>query len=267
MELLMGEGWNVEPAGGATGEAYIAHAGNHKVFLKRNSSPFLAVLSAEGIVPKLLWTKRLENGDVVTAQRWVPGRELKSYEMGRPDVAQLLSKIHSSSELLDMFKRIGNQPLTPGWIVEDLQDQLARAGVTHPLLHEAIRYLSAKRDEVIPPRMVVCHSDINHNNWMLSESDHLYLIDWDGATVADPALDLGLLLYGYIPRSEWNNWLTEYGTVLDAGLLKRMHWHVVSQTVSAIIWHFNRGEMTEAGSWTDDLKRLLNENLFFPPGE
>ncbi len=93
-------------------------------FLKRNSSPFLAVLSAEGIVPKLLWTKRLENGDVITAQQCIQGRELKAYEMKEPLVADLLAKIHGSSELLDMFKRIGNEPLTPDLIVENLRFQL-----------------------------------------------------------------------------------------------------------------------------------------------
>jgi len=60
ISLDLGEGWEVHPAGGATGEAYIAqYEGQNKLFLKRNSSPFLAVLSAEGIVPKLMWTKRM----------------------------------------------------------------------------------------------------------------------------------------------------------------------------------------------------------------
>lgn len=39
------------PAGGATGDAYYAEHNGQQLFLKRNSSPFLAVLSAEGIVP------------------------------------------------------------------------------------------------------------------------------------------------------------------------------------------------------------------------
>ena len=74
LEQLLGEEWKVIPAGGATGDAYIAHNEQHKLFLKRNSSPFLAVLSAEGIVPKLLWTRRLTNGDVISAQKWLPGQ-------------------------------------------------------------------------------------------------------------------------------------------------------------------------------------------------
>ena len=59
LEQLLGREWKISPAGGATGEAFIAVKDNQKLFLKRNSSPFLAVLSAEGIVPKLMWTRRL----------------------------------------------------------------------------------------------------------------------------------------------------------------------------------------------------------------
>src|SRR6478736_3195113 len=77
LEDILGSEWEITPAGGATGEAYFAKFQDRKLFLKRNSSPFLAVLSAEGIVPKLVWTRRMENGDVITAQHWLDGRELK----------------------------------------------------------------------------------------------------------------------------------------------------------------------------------------------
>lgn len=84
-----------------------------KAFLKRNSSPFLAVLSAEGIVPKLVWTRRMENGDVITAQHWLDGRELKPKDMNSSRVTELLSKIHHSNELLDMLKRLGKTYFFP----------------------------------------------------------------------------------------------------------------------------------------------------------
>lgn len=92
LEHILGQGWEVIPAGGATGEAFFAKHQDQKLFLKRNSSPFLAVLSAEGIVPKLVWTKRTENGDVITAQQWLSGRELKPDEMSQDRVAKLLKK-------------------------------------------------------------------------------------------------------------------------------------------------------------------------------
>lgn len=260
VEQLLGDGWRVLPAGGATGEAYIAHQGDQTVFLKRNSSPFLAVLSAEGIVPKLLWTRRLENGDVVTAQRWLKGRELKANEMKGNRVAALLAKIHNSSELLDMFKRIGNEPLTPYIIVENLRLQLQTYHLLDETIERGMTYLHERLENVRYQQFVVCHCDINHNNWMLDDEDeHLYLIDWDGANVADPALDLGLLLYSYIPEAEWGKWLQQYGIEMDDSLRQRMHWYVVSQSISVLLWHYERRQAEQVEQLTDDLHRLLTK--------
>ncbi len=261
MKHLLGEGWQVVPAGGATGEAYYAQHGEEELFLKRNSSPFLAVLSAEGIVPKLLWTRRLENGDVITAQRWVNGRELKSYEMKGELVAQLLSKIHRSKELLEMFKRIGNEPLTPDLIVDELTVRVREMSMNNSVIHEALSYLAKETLEVQEEEYVVCHCDINHNNWVLSEDGDLFLIDWDGAMVADPALDLGLLLYWYLPRNEWSEWLASYGQVMTDDLCKRMHWYVISQTIYAILWHKQRSSLTETNYWISYLSDLLEVEI------
>lgn len=257
LEHLLGDGWKITPAGGVTGEAYYAQRGEDKLFLKRNSSPFLAVLSAEGIVPKLLWTKRLENGDVITAQRWVDGRELKSNEMKEEKVAKLLGKIHRSNELLEMFKRMGNKPLTPELIIEDILSAVQINILNKEAINSAICYLKEHFQDVKNPEYVVCHADVNHNNWVLSAKGNLYLIDWDGAMVADPALDLGILLHLYIPPSSWSDWLNKYGVTLDQQLSKRMHWYVVSQTIYAFLWHYRRKELRESEHWLLYLEGLL----------
>jgi thiamine kinase-like enzyme len=113
LEHILGQEWEIVPAGGATGEAFYASYNDQRLFLKRNSSPFLAVLSAEGIVPKLVWTKRLENGDVITAQQWLPGRELKPRDMTHENVARMLRKIHRSEPMVGMLSRLEKQPLKP----------------------------------------------------------------------------------------------------------------------------------------------------------
>lgn len=124
MEHLFGHDWEIVPAGGATGEAFYAQNDEQRLFLKRNSSPFLAVLSAEGIVPKLIWTKRMENGDVITAQQWLNGRELKASDMNRESVAKLLGKIHSSKPLLGMLTRMGKSPLQPETLLHLIEEEL-----------------------------------------------------------------------------------------------------------------------------------------------
>ena len=200
MEDYFGHDWEIVPAGGATGEAFYAQHEKNRYFLKRNTSPFLASLSAEGIVPKIVWTKRLETGDVFTAQQWLNGRELKPAEMVQPNVAKLLKKIHQSKHLLNILKRLGKSPLQPALLLHNLHQQLDEGMLSLMSVQEALKFLNDNLEKIHYEGKVVCHSDVNHNNWLLDENNQLYLIDWDGAVVGDPAMDIGSLLYWYFLR-------------------------------------------------------------------
>jgi thiamine kinase-like enzyme len=257
LEHLLGQEWEIVPAGGATGEAFYARHEDQRLFLKRNSSPFLAVLSAEGIVPKLVWTKRLENGDVITAQQWLPGRELKPKDMNHERVARLLKKIHRSKPLLGMLRRLEKSPLLPETLFQMVRDELDEEVYSIPEVRKAIDFLVKEGSNVYVDEKVVCHGDVNHNNWLLSEDNQLYLIDWDGAMIADPAVDLGLLLYWYIPEENWEQWLSMYGKKLSENLKLRMKWYVALQTLSSIQWHKNKSRFQEMDKWVNYLNVIL----------
>jgi thiamine kinase-like enzyme len=257
LEHLFGQDWEIVPAGGATGAAYFAQHEEQRLFLKRNSSPFLAVLSAEGIVPKLVWTKRLENGDVITAQQWMNGRELKPGDMNGDRVAKLLKKIHASEPLLGMLTRLGKSPLQPEMILQALNEELDEELRAKPAVIESMKFLSANLGNIDFDEKVVCHCDVNHNNWLLTEDNQLYLIDWDGAMIADPAIDLGLLLYSYIPVEEWEDWLNMYGISLTEDLKQRMKWYALAQSLSSIQWHKNQNRIPEMEKWIEFLKALF----------
>jgi thiamine kinase-like enzyme len=257
LEHILGQEWEIVPAGGATGEAFFAQHDEQRLFLKRNSSPFLAVLSAEGIVPKLVWTKRLENGDVISAQQWLPGRELKPSEMNQERVAKLLKKIHRSEPMLGMLGRLGKTPLLPDSFLQMVESELDEEIFSLPEVQKSIVFLKEEVANICSEEKVVCHCDVNHNNWLLAEDNQLYLIDWDGAMVADPAIDLGLLLYWYIPEESWGNWLSLYGKPLTNGLKLRMKWYVIAQTLSSIQWHKNKNRHQEMNRWINYLSIIL----------
>jgi len=259
LEHILGQGWEILPAGGATGEAFFAKYEEQKLFLKRNSSPFLAVLSAEGIVPKLVWTKRMENGDVITAQQWMAGRELKPEEMGQERVAKLLKKIHDSAPLVSMLERLGKVSFKPEKMLLELEISMDKEMRQMPDITSAFTFLKAEVKNIENDKFVVCHSDINHNNWLLSEDNQLYLIDWDGPVIADPALDIGMLLYLYIPRENWSGWLEQYGLLLTENLLLRMRWYVVRQTLLSIQWHKDKQRYPEMDYWIQFLQEI-NKN-------
>ncbi|WP_188206472.1 phosphotransferase family protein [Alkalibacillus aidingensis] len=255
MEQILGSDWLISPAGGSSGEAYLAESHQQKLFLKRNSSPFLAILSAEGIVPKLVWTKRLANGDVITAQKWLEGRVLTKEEMKQDDVVQLISKIHHSSEILHLFMRMGKKPLEPWHLLVNLIEKCRKLDVIEKDdITKTVEFLSNSIGYVENQKKVVCHADLNHENWMLGEDHHLYLIDWDNAVIADPAMDLSMLLYQYIPREDWESWLNQYGIELTNNLLVRFQWYKVAQSLSYYLWHLERNEVNEVLKWEKQLK-------------
>ena len=255
MEQILGSDWMISPAGGTSGEAFIAEKENNKLFLKRNSNPFIAILSAEGIVPKLMWTKRLSNGDVITAQKWMEGRELTRPEMQNEEVVGLLSKIHHSSEILDLFMRMGKKPVSPSaYLIKLLNKCKKHDMLENESISQATRFLSRYAQEIDHEKKVVCHSDMFHENWLKGEDDHLYLIDWDQAIIADPALDLSMFLWVYVPRNQWSEWLHHYGLEETNDLLERMNWYLVAQTISYILWHIERRESEKVDQWLQFLQ-------------
>lgn len=117
-----------------------------------------------------------------------------------------------------MLKRLGKEPLDPGALLSRLKQAVFAVRQFSPLIQEGLAYLEAHVDQVQFGEKVVCHCDVNHNNWLLSEDNQLYLIDWDGAMIADPAMDLGPLLYHYVEEPAWDSWLGMYGMKLTEGL-------------------------------------------------
>lgn len=250
----LGEEWTVASAGGITGEAYVATTRQQKIFVKRNSSPFLAILSAEGIVPKLLWTKRMFNGDVLSAQQFIEGRELSPADMKRSDVAAQLGKIHHSKELLFMLQQLNHTPVTSSLLLR--QCALYEQDEADATIDEAIRWLNHHQPIDDERELVVCHSDLNHNNWIEDKSGLLYLTDWDDAIIADRAFDLAMVVYSYVDEEDWESWFGHYGTCFTSELHDRMHWYAIVQTVLTLYGEDN--EMAREEGLTV-LRELLEE--------
>ncbi|GAB4074946.1 phosphotransferase family protein [Barrientosiimonas marina] len=261
-QKAVGKEWDITPAGGLTGDAYIAAKDDRRLFLKRNSSPFLAVLSAEDIVPKLVFTKRMENGDVITGQEWLSGRELRSEEMQQYRVADLLRKIHESSELLYMLMRLGKQPVTPDERFQAITDQLEEDGLVsaHLEIQQTLKHLWLLLPATRGQQYAVCHCDLHHNNLILTTSSQLYLVDWDNAMIADPAMDFGFILKWYVPEEDWEAWLTRYGVNSSPQLFERIYWYVLLDVLQYVTWHWQRRDMEKIQNRLADL-RSLNDHI------
>ncbi|WP_099221332.1 phosphotransferase family protein [Listeria costaricensis] len=228
-DQFFGIEYEISPAGGETGQAFIAIHEDEKFFLKRNSSPFLAALSVENIVPKLIWTRRVETGDVITAQKWINCHVLSAAEMTDMRVSELLRRIHHSKPLKEMLAKIEDRDFSARKLLERTKQYLPNG--LNELETQALDQLELRFDSFEEETHVVCHGDINHNNWIISEENELFLVDWDEAMLADRATDISMFLYQYIDFKDWGDWLSANNLALTPSYLHKLKWFALVQTL------------------------------------
>ena len=258
MEFQLDKDWRLQPIKGATGQTYMGIKETEKVFIKRNTSPLLAALSKEGLAPKMIWTKRTANGDVLTAQEWLEGRLLHADEISkRNDVIDVLYQLHHSNLLKDMLKKIGGEVCTPLTMLKEYKRQLPKELKRNSYLKEVITYLYNHLPEYPETSYVAVHGDVNHRNWLVS-NNYLYLVDWDSVMVADPAVDLGMILSHYVPRSGWNQWLLSYGLIPNESTVQRIYWYGLFSFLQEIVRHHQEGERRAMTAEILQLKRMFS---------
>lgn len=225
IDFQLDSSWTLRSIAGDTGKTYMGIRKTEKVFIKRNTTPFLAALSREGVAPKLLWTKRTGTGDVITAQEWLEGHVLSSKEVGsRKDVIKILSHLHHSQPLKSMLVKVGGTEQTAFDFLREYADDLTEDLKQHTYLYKIFRYL----EDHMPSdnELTVCHGDPVHPNWYETEDNRLYLVDWDNCVLADPAYDLAIILGRYVPKEHWAQWLVLYGENPSEELIAKIYWYV-----------------------------------------
>lgn len=220
--------WQMLPLKGSSGEAFMGIKDDEKVFFKRNSSPFIPSLSAEGLAPKLMWTQRTYSGDLLTAQEWKNGQVLDRVDMDSQKVIALIRKIHQSQHLLSLLKRVQTSAFKPLDFIDYYFDNLPSSLAGHAFFNQVVQTLESILDEdFYQCSYVVCHGDLNHNNFMQDEDGSLFLVDWEGVKIADPISDLTWLLLQYYPPSQWLDWFEDYGMNANSEptFYKRVQWY------------------------------------------
>ena len=260
MEIERESGWNLHPIGGETGKAYMGVRDEEKIFLKKNSSPFLAALSLEGISPRLIWTKRTGNGDVLTAQEWCNGRTLKKSEMYSSKVVTILGKIHQSDTLKRMLYRVGGQEISAVDIIVDYENDLASDLATHPVMEKAYHFLMNELPLGYTEEDIrVCHADISSENMLLSDEGELYIVDWDTTVLTDYLYDIGQLFARYIEIEDWNNWLSKNHLEYSPNEKKRVRWYAIIHLLCDIKDAHNKIRYTKMNELILKLNRWLED--------
>lgn len=255
------EDWQLHPIGGNTGRAYMGVKSDEKVFLKRNTSPFIAALSASGITPKLRWTQRTYSGDILTAQDWTDGELLTKDNMADEAVIKLIKGIHDSTYLLNMLRFVEGKVCRPLDLIDLYFVDLAPSLQNHQYFNQVIQSLEDSiDDDFYQVDYVVCHGDLNHNNFLVSADEQLYLVDWDNVRVADPLSDITLLLVQYFSPCDWMTWFEAYDFNMNESFYKRVRWYSILNCLCLIKQYFNENRHYKLNEFVLLLKNIYENN-------
>ncbi len=219
--------WDLDmvPVKGGSGNAYTAHTDESRVFIKKNANPMLTSIYLEGITPRVLWTKRTAEGDMLSAQPWINGHTLTSQEMEDTQINQILSHLHKSRKLVDSYKKLGSSAVQPGSLLENiyggslaLQNNIFLSGIVEEMRKQV--------PTLYPEEVTVVHGDVNHNNWLVDdETKRIYLVDWDTVFLSDPMVDMAYILAHYIRPVNWSRWLTYSGYQPRKNVMEKVAWY------------------------------------------
>ncbi len=258
MDFQFDKNWHLQPINGDSGNTYMGIKGSEKVFIKRNSSPFLAVLSREGIAPKLVWTRRTSNGDVLTAQEWLEGDVLEASEVGnRLDVVRIMHHLHHSESLKMMLYRLEVAEVSAFDLLRNYAQDLPNELQSNKYLLRVFRFLEDHLPESYVSHYCACHGDATNRNWLLSKEERLYLVDWDATKLADPALDLGIILGRYVPLESWPSWLNAYGVKSTKRLLEKISWYSAMDYLLRIRTEYEKHDYQQMNAEILKLKRIF----------
>lgn len=239
--------WHYVPLNNSFGQninnVFYATFGNQKAFVKVNASPLLVSISQVGLTPKIIWTKRNSNGDMLTAQSWIDGLVLDATEMGDMQVNQTLATLHHSKMLIEAFKKFGNHVTTPRHLVETLYKDAHKSLLNNSYLSGMLSELREATPKFDPQKAVVVHGDVNHHNWLKNDhSGKIYLVDWDTVALSDPFVDVAHLLSHYIAPNKWREWLSYSGYRVDEEAYAKVKWYGILSFLKQInenLWSDN----------------------------
>lgn len=257
--------WDLDmtPVRGSSGNAFTSRTSDEeRVFIKRNATPMLTSIYLEGLTPRVLWTKRTVQGDMLSAQPWINGHTLSPNEMGDRQINQILSHLHTSRKLMESCKKLGSVVIGPQNLLTAITDSSDELRANH-FLSEIIEEMADNIPPLYGEEITVVHGDVNHNNWLVDdETGRVYLVDWDSTFMSDPMVDIAYVLAHYIRPNSWSRWLIDLGYEPRKKVMEKVAWYGKLSFLRQIAEELSKGRKKEANEEILGLRnfcRLFND--------
>lgn len=245
------------PLRGNSGKAYMGtYPSGDRVFVKLNTTPILAALASEQIAPQLLWTKRMANGDMMSAQEWLDGRILTKQDMNSKQIVQILLRMHRSKALVNQLLQLNYKIENPYDLLVDWEKNVPLQLQENSYLQSVVKELKRSLPEFRSELATIVHGDVRHSNWVITTSGLIYLVDWDSVRLTDRMYDVAQLLSHYIPRIYWEEWLSLYGYKNNEKVMRKLYWYGQFSYLSQILKCFDNRDMEHANQEIYELRKF-----------
>src|SRR6266545_5024143 len=136
------------------------------------------------------------------------GFERELTDQHRRTLGAAFRKIHTAQIPPELKKNIRKETFSSEWRddMKSYQATVESKAFTEPTAAKLVAFMKSKRNEIIrlieraeqlasklqskPLELVVCHTDIHGGNILISNTDDLYIVDWDDPILAPKERDL-----------------------------------------------------------------------------
>lgn len=234
----------LKPLKGKSGQAFMGEYPNgERIFVKLNTTPILAALAKDQIAPQLLWAKRTAGGDMMSAQEWLDGRMLDKADMNSKQIVQILLQLHKSKSLVNQLLQLNYNVENPFDLLQDWENNAPLQLRENSYLQSIIAELKRSLPDFKPELATIVHGDVCHNNWVVTTSGMVYLVDWDTVRLTDRMYDVAHILSHYIPNTRWDEWLTYYGYKINDLVKQKLYWYGQLSYLKQILAFYERRDM------------------------
>jgi len=255
--------WNVNlPPYGTGQETYIAQTNQRNYFIKLGAElERYQVMSELGFAPKVIATGCLEDGKTILVQEYIPGRiPLRSdFQEKLAEFAQIIRDTHRSDRLkrilpertTRLYKDVGLESINR--VEQRWKKYRSQVPRTTEYVDEKIVYLKEEVSIFPGSGLVASHNDICNGNWLISNNGIIYLLDYEGMSLEDPALDIGAILWWYYPPEMRNEFLEINGHDQDESFRNRMRVRMAIHNLYIIIPRENSFDRFSADKFEEAL--------------
>lgn len=212
-------------------ESYFAHGLKRTYFVKVGVQVERYLAMAEiGVTPPVILHGQLESGLSIIVQSYITGRKpsLVDYRNRIIEVAELIRYMHSSqrfTEILQperssLYEDAGLRAL--GRLRYKWERYRAQVPTVAEFIDNSLKRLTQQVSLFSGKGLVASHGDICNANWLFASDGKIYMVDFDSASMDDPALDMGALLWWYYPPELRQSFLDAAGYRYDDDFRFRM---------------------------------------------